>query len=109
MKNLMESVKKAQQLVQVETAKVQEELASTEFDGYDEDETVRVVLSGNQSPISVDITKEGMEVGSEELSRRVTVAMKEAHQKSVQGMREKMQDLARNLGIPNPGALGGPQ
>ena len=56
MANLMENVKKAQQLVQVEAAKVQEELAQAEFDGYSEDETVRVVMSGNQEPKSVDIT-----------------------------------------------------
>ncbi len=52
----MENVKKAQQLVQVEAAKVQEELSRAEFDGYSDDETVRVVMSGNQEPKSVDIT-----------------------------------------------------
>lgn len=56
MANLMENVKKAQQLVQVEAAKVQEELSKAEFDGYSDDETVRVVMSGNQEPKSVDIT-----------------------------------------------------
>jgi hypothetical protein len=38
---------------------------STEFDGYDEDETVRVVLTGNQVPKSVEITKEGVDAGAE--------------------------------------------
>ena len=52
----MENVKKAQQLVQVEAGKVQEELSRAEFDGYSDDETVRVVMSGNQEPKSVDIT-----------------------------------------------------
>jgi hypothetical protein len=33
--------------------------------------------------------------------------MKEAHGKSVTGMKEKMKDLARNLGLPNAGSLGG--
>ncbi len=57
----MENVKKAQQLVQVEAAKVQEELSKAEFDGYSADETVRVVLSGNQEPKSVDITNAAYE------------------------------------------------
>ena len=34
MKDLFESVKKAQQVVQVEAVKVQKELANTEFEGY---------------------------------------------------------------------------
>lgn len=43
----------------------------------------------------------------QELSRRITVAMQEAHGKSVVGMKEKMKDLAKSLGLPNPGALTG--
>ncbi|GAX73726.1 hypothetical protein CEUSTIGMA_g1179.t1 [Chlamydomonas eustigma] len=105
MKNLMESVKKAQGMVQQETARVQQELASTEFEGYDEDETVRVLMSGNQEPKSVDITQAAIDSGPEELSKRVTAAMRDSHSKSVAGMKEKMKELAKNLGIPNPGAL----
>ncbi|KAI8477516.1 MAG: nucleoid-associated protein YbaB family [Monoraphidium minutum] len=100
MGKLMESVKKAQQMVQVETQRVQQELEATEFDGYDEDETVRVVLTGNQVPKAVEITKEGIDAGAEELSRRVTQAMQEAHGKSVTGMKDKMRGLAQNLGLP---------
>jgi len=106
MKNLMESVKKAQQMVQVETQRVQQELANTEFEGYDEDETVRVVMTGNQEPKSVDLTKEAIDAGAEELSRRLTMAMKDAHAKSVAGMKEKMKDLAKTLGIPGGAGLG---
>ena len=43
----------------------------------------------------------------QELSRRITLAMREAHGKSVTGMREKMKGLAASLGLPNPNALGG--
>lgn len=64
----MENVKKAQQLVQVEAAKVQEELSKAEFDGYSNDETIRVVMSGNQEPRSVDITEAAMEANSAEVS-----------------------------------------
>ncbi|KAG1668818.1 hypothetical protein FOA52_004912 [Chlamydomonas sp. UWO 241] len=108
MKNLMESVKKAQTMVQAETARVQAELAATEFEGYDEEETVRVVMTGNQEPKSVDVTQVAIDAGAEELSARLTAAMKDAHGKSVGGMKEKMKELAKNLGIPNPGAMGLP-
>lgn len=107
MGKMMDTLKKAQELVQVETAKMQKELDNTEFDGYDEEETVRVVLTGNQVPKSVDITQSAMGVDAEELSQRITTAMKEAHTKSVAGMKSRMQDLAKNLGIPNPAALQG--
>jgi DNA-binding protein YbaB len=50
MGNLMENIKKAQAMVQVEAQKVQEELAVAEFEGFSSDETVRVVMSGNQEP-----------------------------------------------------------
>ena len=64
----MENVKKAQQLVQVEAGKVQEELSRAEFDGYSDDETVRVVMSGNQEPRSVDITSAAYENNDAEVS-----------------------------------------
>ena len=65
MGNMLEQMKKAQQLVQVEAAQVQTELAQTDFEGYSADETVRVVMSGNQEPRSVDFTDEALEQGAE--------------------------------------------
>lgn len=109
MGNLMENMKKAQALVQEEAGKVQAELAGTEFDGYDEEETVKVVFLGNQEPKGVELTQAAMECTAEELSLRIKQAMTDAHQKSVAGMRTKMTDLAKKLGLPesmqNPGGL----
>ena len=106
MADLMANVRKAQELVKTEGAKVQEELAAyvpstdfdrgcsclsrdslfnhsamqvtwlllnniflcchrAEFEGFSEDETVRVVVSGNQLPVAVDITDEAMQQGAE--------------------------------------------
>ena len=65
MGNMLEQMKKAQQLVQVEAAQVQTELAQTDFEGYSADETVRVVMSGNQEPRSVDFTDEALEQGAD--------------------------------------------
>ncbi|CAI5961761.1 unnamed protein product [Closterium sp. NIES-64] len=83
MANLFETVRKAQQVVQVEAVKVQKELAAAEFDGYCEDELVKVTLTGNQEPCRCEITDAAMELGAEKLGELITEAYKDAHQKSV--------------------------
>jgi len=105
---LLESVKKAQQLVQTKTAEVQKELNETEFEGFSSDETVRAVFNGNQKPLKVDITEEGYSQGVEKLELLLQEAMLEAHEKSVEGMKERMQGLARELGLPNMPGGGAP-
>ncbi|KAL8504229.1 hypothetical protein ACS0TY_022821 [Phlomoides rotata] len=108
MANLYETVKKAQMVVQVEAVKVQKELAVAEFDGYCKDELIKATLSGNQQPVRIEITEAAMELGSEQLSLLVTEAYKDAHQKSVQAMKERMSNLAQSLGMP-PGLSDGLQ
>lgn len=98
----MENIKKAQAMVQVEAAKVQEELARTEVEGFSSDESVRVVMSGNQEPKSVDITEEAYKMGNEKLNALVTEAMKDAHAKSVETMKASMSSLAAKMGLPTP-------
>ncbi|XP_065849243.1 nucleoid-associated protein At4g30620, chloroplastic-like [Euphorbia lathyris] len=100
MQNLYETVKKAQMVVQVEAVRVQKELAVAEFDGYCEGELIKVTLSGNQQPIRTEITEAAMDLGAEKLSLLVNEAYKDAHQKSVQAMKERMSDLAQSLGMP---------
>ncbi|XP_068651515.1 nucleoid-associated protein At4g30620, chloroplastic-like isoform X2 [Aristolochia californica] len=100
MQNLYETVKKAQMVVQVEAVRVQKELAEAEFDGYCEGELIKVTLSGNQQPVRTEITEAAMELGAERLSLLVTEAYKDAHQKSVQAMKERMGNLAQSLGMP---------
>ncbi|KAE9601724.1 hypothetical protein Lal_00040652 [Lupinus albus] len=106
MQNLFETVKKAQMVVQVEAVRVQKELAVAEFDGYCEGELIKVTLSGNQQPIRTEITEAAMELGPEKLSLLITEAYKDAHQKSVQAMKGRMNDLAQSLGMP-PGLTEG--
>ncbi|CAL9028246.1 unnamed protein product [Prunus brigantina] len=100
MQNLYETVKKAQMVVQVEAVRVQKELAVAEFDGYCEGELIKVTLSGNQQPVRTEITEAAMELGPEKLSLLITEAYKDAHQKSVQAMKERMSNLAQSLGMP---------
>lgn len=106
MQNVFETVKKAQMVVQVEAVKVQKELALAEFDGYCEGELIKATVSGNQLPIRTEITEAAMELGPEKLSLLITKAYKDAHQKSVLGMKERMSDLPQSLGMP-PGLTEG--
>ncbi|RYR76851.1 hypothetical protein Ahy_A01g001379 [Arachis hypogaea] len=94
MQNLYETVKKAQMVVQVEAVRVQKELAAYGFPPK------QVTLSGNQQPVRTEITEAAMELGAEKVSLLVTEAYKDAHQKSVQAMKERMSDLAQSLGMP---------
>ncbi|KAL7112053.1 hypothetical protein ACP275_05G129200 [Erythranthe tilingii] len=100
MQNLYETVKKAQMVVQVEAVRVQKELAVAEFEGYCEGELIKATLSGNQQPVRIDITDAAMELGPEKLSLLVTEAYRDAHQKSVLAMKDRMSNLAQSLGMP---------
>ena len=57
-----------------------------EFEGYDEDELVRVVVTGNQEPKSVELTESVLELELDEIQEHLIQAMKEAHSKSVMVM-----------------------
>ncbi|KAI0502682.1 hypothetical protein KFK09_017639 [Dendrobium nobile] len=100
MQNLYETVKKAQMVVQVEAVRVQQELAAEEFDGYCEGELIKVTLSGNQQPVRTEITEAAMELGAEKVALLVTEAYRDAHQKSIQAVKERMGNLAQSLGMP---------
>ncbi|CAM6090288.1 unnamed protein product [Calypogeia fissa] len=106
MLGLYDTVRKAQQVVQVEAVRVQKELASAEFDGYCKDELIKVTLSGNQEPVRVEVLEAAMEVGADKLAELINEAYKDAHSKSVLAMKERMKSLAESLGMP-PG-IGGP-
>lgn len=60
-------------------------LCRTEFDGYDEEETVKMVFLGNQAPVKCELTQAAMECGQEELEKRIQEAMKDAHEKFAPG------------------------
>ncbi|XP_024024361.1 nucleoid-associated protein At4g30620, chloroplastic [Morus notabilis] len=100
MQNLYETVKKAQMVVQVEAVRVQKELSEAEYDGYCEGELIKATLTGNQQPVCIEITDAAMELGAEKLSLLVTEAYNNAHQKSVQAMKDRMNNLAQGLGMP---------
>lgn len=99
MKELRDAFAKAQQ-VQQGAQELQEELEQMNIEGQSSDGTVKVVMSGNQEPRSVEISPEAVDQGAEALSALVTEAVKDAYTKSTDTMREKMEALTSGLQLP---------
>ena len=99
MKELAEAFKKAQE-VQQGAKQLQEELEQMEIEGSSADGSVKVVLSGNQEPLRVEISEAAIAQGSAALSDTVTAAMKDAYEKSTATMRERMEELTSGLNLP---------
>ncbi|MGK7886935.1 MAG: YbaB/EbfC family nucleoid-associated protein [Crocosphaera sp.] len=98
-KELQDAFQKAQQ-VQAGAQQLQEELEQMDIKGYDEEQFVEVVMSGNQEPRQVTIKPEALEKGADALSELVTLAMKDAYAKSTETMRGKMEELTSGLNLP---------
>lgn len=99
MKELAEAFKKAQE-VQQGAKQLQEELEQMEIEGSTSDGSVKVVLSGNQEPLRVEISEAAIAQGADSLSESVTAAMKDAYEKSTATMRERMEELTSGLNLP---------
>ncbi|MBE9129006.1 MULTISPECIES: YbaB/EbfC family nucleoid-associated protein [unclassified Coleofasciculus] len=99
MKELTEAFKKAQQ-VQQGAKQLQEELEQMEIEGSSSDGTVKVVMSGNQEPLRVEISGDALNQGAETLSNTVTEAMRDAYDRSTATMRERMEELTSGLNLP---------
>ncbi|OLP20160.1 YbaB/EbfC family nucleoid-associated protein [Leptolyngbya sp. 'hensonii'] len=99
MKEFTEALKKAQQ-VQEGAKKLQEELEQMEIEGQAGGGLVKVVLSGNQEPIRVELSPDVMGEGAEVVSDLVLTAMKDAYLRSTNTMRERMEELTGGLNIP---------
>ena len=92
MGNMMETIKKAQQ-VGVKVKELQEELQETEIEAVAANGGVTVVISGAQVPISVDVTAELLEQGADAVSEAVSLAAKEAHTNSMEYAKQRMSEL----------------
>lgn len=99
MKELTEAFKKAQQ-VQEGAKRLQEELDELEVTGEAGGGLVKVILSGNQEPRRVEISQDVLGEGAEVVSDLVSVAMKDAYNKSTATMRERMEELTGGLNLP---------
>ena len=99
MKELAEAFKKAQQ-VQEGAKQLQDELEQMEIVGESGGGLIKVVVSGNQEPKRVEVSPEALNEGADVLSDLITVAMKDAYNKSTATMRERMEDLTSGLELP---------
>jgi nucleoid-associated protein EbfC len=99
MKELADAFKKAQQ-VQEGAKKLQEELEVMEIEGESGGGLVKVVLSGNQEPVRVEVSPDVLGEGAEVLSDLMLAAMKDAYNKSTATMRERMEELTGGLNLP---------
>jgi len=99
MKELREAFAKAQQ-VQQGAEKLQRELEEMNIEGQDSQGLVKVLMSGNQEPRTVQISEEAIAQGAEKLSESVTEAVKDAYTKSTETMRSRMDELTQGLQLP---------
>ncbi|MDJ0692171.1 MAG: YbaB/EbfC family nucleoid-associated protein [Xenococcaceae cyanobacterium MO_188.B32] len=99
MKELAEAFKKAQE-VQQGAQVLQAELEQMQIEGQSEDGLIKVIVTGNQEPIGVEIAPDALNQDAEALSASVTMAMKDAYAKSTETMRSRMEELTSGLNLP---------
>lgn len=98
-KELQAAFQKAQQ-IQAGAQDLQKELEQMRIVGESSDGLVKVYMSGNQEPISVEISPDALAQGTDTLSISVTEAMKVAYSQSTEMMRSKMEELTSGLELP---------
>jgi len=97
----MENFKQSQELGKRTNTLIQD-LGSTTVEGVAGNGKVKVFVNGEQKPIGVELDPEYFaQVGSEEFSEALTVAMQDGWNKSMQLMEDKIQVLYSEVGLPS--------
>ena len=99
---LTEAFKKAQQ-IQQNAQKLQEELEVMKIMGTNNDETVKIWLSGNQKPLSVEIDQSLLSEEKKIIETAILDALTAAHETSTSTMKERMEDLTGGFKLNLPG------
>lgn len=95
----MENFKRVQRVGKM-TARLTQELASTTVEGTAADGKVKVLMDCQQRPVNVFIDEDYHDsTGVMDLCTALTIAMQEAHGKSLERMEEKMKNLYSELGF----------
>lgn len=96
----MESFRKAQRLGKI-TNLVLSELASSAVEGFSQDGKVKAIFDGQQRPIRVEIDETFFEsADATDVAMAVTMAMKDAHAKSVEKMDDRLNNFFNEMGFP---------
>lgn len=99
MKDFANALQQAQK-VQQGAQELQAQLEQLEIEGMSGNGLVKVIMSGNQEPRRVEISPDAMSQNAESLSAMVTEAMQDAHTKSTDHMRARMEELTSGLNLP---------
>jgi len=100
MGNMMESMKKAQEIAkQADT--LNRELAVTAIVGADPSGQVTATFNGLGAPISIKLSDAIVAQGAEVASLAASQAMLDAHTKATSMMFSKMQAMYSSAGLPN--------
>ena len=101
MGNLMDSMKKAQEIAK-QAESMNKELAGQIIVGNDASGKVTATFNGLGQPIGIKIGEELMGKSAEEISLASTEAMIDAYTKATNMMMSKMQNLYAGAGVPAP-------
>lgn len=96
MGNIMDSMKKAQEIAQ-NAQTLNKELMETFFTGQDPTGQVVATFNGIGAPVSIKVSDSILSQGSEAVSLASSQAMVDAHARSQQAMMAKMQGLYSGL------------
>ena len=99
---LTQAFKKAQQ-IQQNAQKLQEELEIMELEGTNDDNRVKIWMSGNQKPLRVEIDLSLLSEEKAIIEEAILDAMKSAHEVSTSTMKERMEDLTGGFKLNLPG------
>jgi DNA-binding protein YbaB len=109
----MDQLKRSQRIGKI-TATLVQELKSITVEGSSENGKIKIIMDGQQNPISTYIDESyfreqqqpprnnnNNNVDTNELSKAITTAMKDARMKSIEKMNEKMKNVYNELGFYN--------
>lgn len=99
---IKEAFQKATQLKE-RSQELQQELEEMRLEAEAGGGLVKVTVTGNQEPTGIVISQEAINQGKEVLEDLVLTAMRNAYHLSAKTMKEKMEELTNELGLP--GAL----
>lgn len=97
--NLMDAMKKAQEFSK-SAQDLQEQLKRTEVEATARDGGVRVVVTGQQVPLRVEVSDALLSEGNPAVNEAVTEAVQAAHAKSAEMMKQQLGDLTQGFGLP---------
>ncbi len=99
---ITEAFRKAQQ-IQQDAQKLQVELDEMKIVGSSTNEKIQITLSGNQTPLEVQVNESIFQEDKESLERLILEALQAAHEESTSTMKSRMKELTGGLNLNLPG------